>query len=476
MLNAIGNAFRRIRNQDTHVISAPVLVERRRADLTQLETLPRAVRGIIFGFLSHKDKLSLSRTSHAMRQSWKENLLAEHRRARGLKPELFALLRCPPHTRTLLQLTGSGLLQKNAADILLSDQHLEILRSDRVIKGLFLNCLAGVEVDVLLFSRIPVEQLHTFARGKLDLLSDQHTNHHQGATPTRDDRRATQFAESIIKSRIFSNVLDENKWSLFSCYLACLDSHQGAGGPHIVKLMSEWAKTLNISVVNGSACPHVVVNSRTYPYIYAKGRRKTLLPPLLAFRVVNGPPIIFEALVARGLKVNALDHKGRTPLFFVRPVRGATKYVARLIELGIRSNQTDHKGNTALLRAVQRNHTDIVMALLRHGVDVNIRNPQGKSALHLMLENHIFCISQARAFIDAGINLFAKDGSGKAAITYLEPYMQPGVPDSLNVKDARALYWFLSGAMNAEKPGSVSLNWAAESSKRNIKRRVRYTS
>jgi ankyrin repeat protein len=94
----------------------------------------------------------------------------------------------------------------------------------------------------------------------------------------------------------------------------------------------------------------------------------------------QGLPAIAETLVARGARVDARDHAGRSPLHLARD--GNT--VRRLVQWGARVDARDSDGITPLqLRAATPGSLDAVTALIEAGANARLVNAGKRSALDL---------------------------------------------------------------------------------------------
>ena len=51
------------------------------------------------------------------------------------------------------------------------------------------------------------------------------------------------------------------------------------------------------------------------------------------------------------------------------------------MQKGVYVNLRDKYGRTALMRAVSRNHKDIIELLIKNSADVNVKNNDGETAL-----------------------------------------------------------------------------------------------
>ncbi len=87
-----------------------------------------------------------------------------------------------------------------------------------------------------------------------------------------------------------------------------------------------------------------------------------------------------EAILARGVSVNARDASGRTPLIEAS-FGGHSNTVKFLLSRGAQVNIKDGSGWTALMEAASKVHTDVVKILLTAGARVNSVSDPGATPL-----------------------------------------------------------------------------------------------
>ncbi len=94
-----------------------------------------------------------------------------------------------------------------------------------------------------------------------------------------------------------------------------------------------------------------------------------------------------QLLLDRGAEVNHYDQEGWTPLIcdavYSHWDRDLKPTAQLLLQHGADIDATDHEGETALMKAVARDHVDLISLLLAHGADPNHPNKQGKTPLML---------------------------------------------------------------------------------------------
>jgi ankyrin repeat protein len=95
----------------------------------------------------------------------------------------------------------------------------------------------------------------------------------------------------------------------------------------------------------------------------------------------SGDREMVALLISKGAQVNERDDEGRTALFFAA-VRSPV--FASLVEAGADTKAKDYEGNTILMRKIARSPSVAeVEELLRLGIEPDVRNQAGESALDL---------------------------------------------------------------------------------------------
>ncbi|KAJ8934306.1 hypothetical protein NQ318_004607, partial [Aromia moschata] len=89
---------------------------------------------------------------------------------------------------------------------------------------------------------------------------------------------------------------------------------------------------------------------------------------------------LFKYLELNGADAQARDEDGRSPLHYAT-CPGSLGVLAHLLET-YDVDLVDHSGETALYVAVKRGHLDVVKFLVSRGANVNIKNNDGRTALH----------------------------------------------------------------------------------------------
>ena len=91
-----------------------------------------------------------------------------------------------------------------------------------------------------------------------------------------------------------------------------------------------------------------------------------------------------RTLASLGADVNALDHRGSTPLMHAAEL-GLADMVALLLELGANPQARNEDADTALHFASTYGSVDAVELLIEAGADIHARNDLGESFLDVSL-------------------------------------------------------------------------------------------
>ncbi len=94
----------------------------------------------------------------------------------------------------------------------------------------------------------------------------------------------------------------------------------------------------------------------------------------------DGDLELVEGLVRAGAPIDAVDHKGYSPLILAS-YHGHLNVVNILLELGADPCQGDKRGNTAMMGAAFKGHQEIVARLSEAPCGVDQTNGQGRTAL-----------------------------------------------------------------------------------------------
>lgn len=92
---------------------------------------------------------------------------------------------------------------------------------------------------------------------------------------------------------------------------------------------------------------------------------------------------LVELLLENGASPEIPTTDGEYPIHLASQQYDSEDFILTLIEHGVNINRIDEHGNTALHYAVLNGNDVMIEVLLESGADVNIRNNDGKTPLHL---------------------------------------------------------------------------------------------
>ncbi|KAK6356002.1 hypothetical protein TWF718_000375 [Orbilia javanica] len=134
------------------------------------------------------------------------------------------------------------------------------------------------------------------------------------------------------------------------------------------------------------------------------------------FAAYCGSTLAMEAVLERGLGIERLDNRGRTPLI-VAAEEGRDDVVRFLIEREANINAKDWDGSTALMSAASKNRMGIFRLLINAGADLEIKNDTGQTALLTAVSGTRF--EFVRALIDQGADRKVRDNRGRGLLATL---------------------------------------------------------
>ena len=129
---------------------------------------------------------------------------------------------------------------------------------------------------------------------------------------------------------------------------------------------------------------------------------------------VNGHRHVVHYLLLMGALVNTQSQVGATVLFDCVKITKLHEIAMDLIHYGLDVNIKDIEGNTALHGAAFMGKTTSVMLLINSGVDIHWRNDSGNTALHTAgMYNHVACCVH---LLNYGIDHHVVNRAGQSAL------------------------------------------------------------
>jgi len=99
----------------------------------------------------------------------------------------------------------------------------------------------------------------------------------------------------------------------------------------------------------------------------------------------HGEDTVVEALLAFGVRADALDDDGNHALWFAC-LHGGPATILRLIEAGTPIDHANDDDITCLMQAAASGRLDVLQTLLGHGASAELCAPDGRSALDMVAD------------------------------------------------------------------------------------------
>ncbi len=150
-----------------------------------------------------------------------------------------------------------------------------------------------------------------------------------------------------------------------------------------------------------------------------EARNKDLATPLICaaqFGKIN----VIRALLAQGADINAQNSRGTTALMMATSMDTdrTPEYihiVHLLLSCGAQINMRDQKGRTALNNLAQYNCYDaFAQILIEHGADINLADNDNRSPLNTAAGN--YCVKILRVLLQRNAQVNSRDLNGKTAL------------------------------------------------------------
>lgn len=142
------------------------------------------------------------------------------------------------------------------------------------------------------------------------------------------------------------------------------------------------------------------------------------LTPIFVALEYSDDVAIFEELLKHGAFVSEMNVYGRTPLYEAVRLNKSVKIIKTFLKYKADINGTVINGRSALHLALLKFNLVVIEELIKGGCDVNIKDCEGKTALHYAVENE-YPMEVIQRIASAGANINAEDNNGKTALHYL---------------------------------------------------------
>jgi ankyrin repeat protein len=132
---------------------------------------------------------------------------------------------------------------------------------------------------------------------------------------------------------------------------------------------------------------------------------------------------LLAILIAAGIGTKRLPPYFSLPRLLLEAAAGRTRWVERLVSHGVDPNIQDETGQTALMIASYAGYTEIAKVLLAYGADVNIGG-EGTGITALMLAATADRTEIIRFLLDSGAEIDVRDGDCWTALKYAASYCE----------------------------------------------------
>ncbi|KAL4911910.1 ankyrin repeat-containing domain protein [Aspergillus aurantiobrunneus] len=180
-----------------------------------------------------------------------------------------------------------------------------------------------------------------------------------------------------------------------------------------------WSGALSIAAYNGhvkAARRLLEAAAKTTPRPSQRAWPETIIHATRTGKpAVNGHLKLVELYLLYGSNVNAINHRGATPLYLA-VVERHIKVVERLVEAGADVNIATTLGEFALQKSVYKWDIEITRLLLKAGANVNQRDQHGQTAFHSAMNCND--LSLVQLLVDSGADISVADSAGETPLFF----------------------------------------------------------
>ncbi|KAJ3642022.1 hypothetical protein Zmor_028486 [Zophobas morio] len=221
-------------------------------------------------------------------------------------------------------------------------------------------------------------------------------------------------AKKLLSSGASINIVDKDKMNALH-----YASQSWKDNRDVIKLLIEKGIDVNVQDGNGKtallfACRYgvyenaeVLLNSGASINMVDKDKMNALH---YALRSRKHNPNVVKLLIEKGIDVNVQDGNGKTALLLAGE-NGVYETAEMLLNSGASLNIVDNDKMNALHYASQswKDNRDVIKLMIEKGIDVNVQDGNGKTALQLACKNGDYGIAKKLLNSGASINNVDKD-------------------------------------------------------------------
>ncbi|XP_050305118.1 putative ankyrin repeat protein RF_0381 [Anthonomus grandis grandis] len=221
-----------------------------------------------------------------------------------------------------------------------------------------------------------------------------------------------ETVEKLLALKAFPDILNSKRQT--PLHLACLNNHTG-----IVKLLLQHNANVNAKDAIGETPAIMATNLELFRTLVKNGadifQKSKLKKTALHAACEKGLKAFVEHLISAGSDVNAVTVEGESPLMLA--IKNAhldvVKYLLKCESVNY--HQVDYDGQNLIHFAVQQDtKEEILKELLTLDLNINQRDPDGLSPLHIASSNNN--TKMIKLLIQNGADIHIKDHDGYTAL------------------------------------------------------------